>query len=79
MAVFVTLSTTLRSYVPDYDPHAGLSQNVPGPTTARALAQSIGLPLEHIKVVMINGRHAPLETSVVDGDRVAYFPAVGGG
>ena len=47
--------------------------------SAGALAEKIGLPLEEIKIIMLNGRHAKLEQTVSDGDRVGYFPAVGGG
>ena len=47
--------------------------------TAGELAQRIGLPLEEIKIVMINSRQSELDSVVHDGDRVAYFPAVGGG
>jgi molybdopterin converting factor small subunit len=30
-------------------------------------------------VVMVNGRHAPLEQELQDGDNLALFPLVGGG
>ncbi len=79
MAVFVTLSTTLRSHVPGYDPVAGLTLDLPPAADAAALAQTLGLPLDAVKVVMVNGRRAPLAAPLADGDRVAYFPAVGGG
>jgi molybdopterin converting factor small subunit len=46
---------------------------------AEALAAVIGIPRSEIKIVMVNGRQSALSTLVRDGDRVAYFPAVGGG
>ena len=46
---------------------------------AETLALHLGLPLEEIRIVMINGRQEELSCPLRDGDRVAYFPAVGGG
>ena len=79
MSVHVKLSTTLRDCCPGYDPVAGLDIPLPRPVSAGELALSLGLPLDQIKIVMINRMHAPLDRIVNDGDRVAYFPAVGGG
>ncbi len=79
MSVFVTLSTTLRSFVPGYQPAQGLTLDLDGPITAAALAERLGLPLPEIKIVMLNGRRAELDELVRDGDRCAFFPAVGGG
>ena len=79
MPILVKLSTTLRAHVPAYVPAAGLTVPFAAPLTAEALAKQLGLPLDDIKVVMVNGVQASLGQPLVDGDRVAYFPAVGGG
>ncbi|MDR2696069.1 MAG: thiamine biosynthesis protein ThiS [Deltaproteobacteria bacterium] len=79
MSVLVTLSTTLRDSVPDYDPAQGLSVPWDGPISTGRLAEKIGLPVREIKIIMHNGRHAGFEQAVHDNDRVSYFPAVGGG
>lgn len=73
------LSTTLRACVPGYAPAEGLSLAWDGPVSAGELAAKIGLPVKEIKIVMLNGRHAGLEQIINDGDRISYFPAVGGG
>lgn len=78
MSVHVKISTTLRDYVPDYEPTRGLDVEGSG-RTAESLALSLGIPLTEIKFVMINGRQLPMQTELTNGDRVAYFPAVGGG
>ncbi len=80
MSILIKLSTTLRDCVPDYDPETGLIV-VPDESlrTAGDLARRIGLPEQEIKIVMINSRQCELDSPVHDGDRVAYFPAVGGG
>lgn len=79
MSVYVNLSTTLRQCVPGYQPAEGLHLEISDPVSAGDLARRIGLPLSEIKIVMLNGRRAELEALVNDGDRVGYFPAVGGG
>ncbi len=47
--------------------------------TAGELASRLGIPAAEIKIVMINGRQGDLRNAVTEGDRIAYFPAVGGG
>ncbi len=79
MSVLVKLSTSLRARVPGYDPFSGLHLDLPEGGTAGDLAETLELPASEIKVIMVNGLHADPETSVRDGDRVAFFPAVGGG
>ena len=82
MSILIKLSTTLRDLVPGYDPETGLQVSLgenESSLTAGELASRIGIPHEEIKIVMINSRQNDLDSSVKDGDRVAYFPAVGGG
>lgn len=79
MSIYVNLSTTLRSFVPDYSPVDGLQLELAEPVSAGQLARNIGLPLSDIKIVMLNGRRSELDSVVRDGDRVGFFPAVGGG
>lgn len=79
MAIHVKLSTSLRDYVPEYRPADGLWVEAGPAVTAKTLAGQVGLPLEAIKIIMVNGAHAEFETLIKDGDRVGYFPAVGGG
>lgn len=79
MKLTVKLSTTLRDHVPGYEPEAGLQVEMPQGSTVAQLAQHLGLPLEDIKIVMVNGRQQQVDDPMRDGDRIAYFPAVGGG
>ena len=79
MHLTVKLSTTLRDCVPGYKPEEGLSLDMPEGNTAESLARHLGLPLQDIKIVMINGRQRKAGDLLRDGDRVAFFPAVGGG
>lgn len=82
MSIHIRLSTTLRDYVPGYVPETGIQAELAlgeVSVTAGELASRIGLPAEEIKIIMINGRQSSLESPVEKGDRIAYFPAVGGG
>jgi molybdopterin converting factor small subunit len=79
MSVHVKLSATLRDHVPGYVPAEGLRVDVrPGETVA-GLARALGLPSDQLKIIMLNGIHANPDALVTDGDRVAFFPPVGGG
>lgn len=81
MSVHIQISATLRKRVENYDPEKGIELQLPGKgsITARDAALMLGLPMEEIKFVMINGRAQAMETPLHDRDRAAYFPAVGGG
>ncbi|WP_374287916.1 MoaD/ThiS family protein [Desulfovibrio desulfuricans] len=79
MKLTVKLSTTLRDCVPDYVPETGLQVEMPEGSTVAQLAQRLGLPPQDIKIVMVNGRQHKVDDPMRDGDRIAYFPAVGGG
>ena len=80
MSILIKLSTTLRDCVAGYDPEAGIVVEPDSSLhTAGDLVRRIGLPEQEIKIVMINSRQSDLSSAVRDGDRVAYFPAVGGG
>lgn len=51
---------------------------VPGDTVG-TVVDRLGIPLDDLKLVFVNGVHSPLETPLTHGDRVGLFPAVGGG
>ena len=56
-----------------------LQVEMPEGSTVAQLAQHLGLPRRDIKIVMVNGRQHQVDDPMRDGDRIAYFPAVGGG
>ena len=47
--------------------------------TAQSVVARLGIPLEDLTLVFVNGVHAALATPLADGDRLGLFPAVGGG
>ncbi len=80
MRILVKLSTTLRDHVPDYKPTPGLELNdVPEGTTVAEIVKRLNIPEKEIKIIMVNSRQSPLEAELHDNDRLALFPAVGGG
>jgi sulfur-carrier protein len=79
MAIDLMLSSALRPYVPDYDPLKGMQIEAKPDLTVLALMESLGIPAKEVKIVMLNGRSAPKDSPLNDGDRLGLFPAVGGG
>ncbi|MGC8719590.1 MAG: MoaD/ThiS family protein [Thermodesulforhabdaceae bacterium] len=79
MALQVFLAATLRRYVPDYNPETGVILSVDSGKTVSDIARIMGIPKEEIKIVMVNGIHSSLDHLLKGDERVAFFPAVGGG
>ena len=53
---------------------------IEGPATIRDLAESLGLPIRRVRIMIVNGKQSDLQTSLADGDEVYIFPpAIGGG
>jgi len=75
MHITLKCFATLSRFSP---PDAEAYPFVPGETVAGVVAR-LGIPAEELKLVFVNGVHAPLSTTLADGDRVGLFPAVGGG
>lgn len=79
MALQVFLAATLRRYVSDYNPETGVILSVDSGKTVSDIARIMGIPKEEIKIVMVNGIHSSLDYLLKGDERVAFFPAVGGG
>lgn len=47
--------------------------------TAGDIIRHLGIPVEEVAILLINGFHKKPENEVKDGDIVALFPPVGGG
>ena len=55
------------------------SMDIHGPTTARDLARAVGLDLDEIGLVTIDGVQSGLEDPVRPDSRLCFFPYVSGG
>jgi sulfur carrier protein ThiS len=79
MAVQILLNATLRGYVPDYDPYAGVRREVaPGTTVAQVLAD-LGVPAEEVTLIFVDGRRQEPDYSLRGAERIGLFPPIGGG
>ncbi len=53
---------------------------VPDGATVRDLAERLGLPLDHVRIITVNGRQVDLDHRLAESDQVYLFPpAFGGG
>jgi len=79
MSIRILLSSSLRKYVPHYDPLAGVQRTIEHPISVKDLCEELKIPAEAVKIAMINGKRVGMDHHVEEGDRVALFPPVGGG
>ncbi|MFW6178126.1 MAG: pseudouridine synthase [Desulfohalobiaceae bacterium] len=75
MHIQLKLYATLAKHQPENSQAYPLE---PGDTPRRLLSR-LGVGEQEVKVCFVNSRHADLDTALQDGDKVAFFPAVGGG
>jgi len=79
MPLKILLSSTLRKYLPGYDPVKGISFSVDGEITVEELCERINIPCAKIKIVMVNGKSKSMEHVLKGNERVGLFPPIGGG
>jgi molybdopterin converting factor small subunit len=79
MKVEVRVFATLRRYLPELGIGEPKILEVPAGTTLDQIRDSLGLPAEEVKVIMVNHLQASPEDPAQDGDRITYIPAVAGG
>ncbi len=79
MPIKVILSSTLRKYVPGYDPIKGLEMEVEKGTTLKDVMVRLKIPEKDIKIAMVNGVRVRLNKKLEGNERIGLFPAVGGG
>jgi molybdopterin converting factor small subunit len=48
-------------------------------TTARHLVETLGIATKRVQLIFVNGVVREFEHVLAEGDRVAFFPAIGGG
>ena len=79
MALKVFLSSTLRQYIPRYDPSEGSEFSLNRKTTVSELCKLMNIPEDKIKIVMVNGKSESFDYELQGDERVGLFPPVGGG
>ena len=78
LRVTVKLLATYRRHLPAGTKGA-YQPPVRSDATVRELLAQLPLPPEDAKVVLVNGRGAPPDQVLREGDVVAIFPAIAGG
>jgi molybdopterin converting factor small subunit len=80
MKIELNLYASLRTYLPPAN-----QGRAEGPTevqegaTIRELLIQLGVPVDAVKMIFLNGVHATGDETLKEGDRVGVFPPVAGG
>jgi molybdopterin synthase sulfur carrier subunit len=77
--LIVFLSSTLRRYIPGYDPDKGHEIQVQKGTTILDLCGQLNIPADMVTIIMVDGRAEDLDHVLHGSERVHLFPAIGGG
>ena len=75
LKIDLNLFATLSGYAPHQDGPFRVACS----TTVGELVRKIGIPVEEVKLIFINGRKQNMDYILKDKDRVGLFPPVGGG
>ena len=78
MQIEVRLYATLRRYALSAA-EGVLNVDVPEGGKAADVIASLGVNVDEVHILMINGVSSPLDQVLVEGDRLGLFPAIGGG
>ena len=79
MPLKILLSSTLRKHVPDYDPAKGVVLYPVKDMTVAELCEKMNIPVDRIKIIIVDGKNKSLEHVLTGVERVGLFPAIGGG
>lgn len=74
MQITVKLFATLRD-----NREKIMTMEVESGITPRLICERLGIPVDEVAIIMINGRGVNLETVLQTDDVLALFPPVGGG
>jgi len=47
--------------------------------TCGMLLDKLGIPVKDVAIVLVNGVNRTLKDALCDGDRISFFPSIGGG
>ncbi len=75
----IILSSTLRKYLPDYDPVKGVDFTIEVKLTVTELCRQLGIPPDEVKIIMVNGKSKGFDYLMQGDERIGLFPPVGGG
>ncbi len=79
MRIEVAAFANLRRYLPELKLGQTRSLDITPGTTARQVAEQLGLPVDEVQVVMRNHAHATLDDILEEDDRLVFIPLIDGG
>ncbi|MFZ5572360.1 MAG: MoaD/ThiS family protein [Thermodesulfobacteriota bacterium] len=79
MKIQLNLFATLSRYKPEGGAAEAMTIACEEGLTIRELLVGLGLPMDQVKLIFVNGVHAQPDAVLKNGDRVGVFPPVGGG
>ncbi|MFW5908040.1 MAG: MoaD/ThiS family protein [Desulfosalsimonas sp.] len=79
MELEVYLYASLAKYLPDNASGKVVMVSAQPGSTAKQILGKLGVPEKEVKIAFINGVRKDLDSPVSDGDRIGFFPPVGGG
>ena len=79
MPIKVFLSSTLRRSVSGYDPVKGINLTESREITVKDLCKKINVPVNKVKIVIIDGKIESTDYILKGNERVGLFPPLGGG
>jgi molybdopterin converting factor small subunit len=74
MQVTIKLNASLRQHGRCVSNNGILLLEMEENVTTREVVQKLGIPLEKVKMIILNGIGATLDSILNDGDRIALFP-----
>lgn len=79
MRIQVALYATLSKYLPPDAQNRKAVITVKDGATVREVMHHLGIPSDLPNILLVNGRQAPEETVLTDGETLAIFPPLAGG
>jgi hypothetical protein len=74
MHVTVKLNASLRQYGKSVSSDGTFLLEIEENSTAREIVQKLAIPLEKVKMILLNGKGVGFDSILNDGDRIALFP-----
>ena len=79
MQIELHLYASLAAYLPRSAVSKTARVPLPDGAQVHDLMITLGIPEKAVKLIFVNGMHAPPTATLQNGDRVGLFPPVGGG
>ncbi|MFP4159377.1 MAG: MoaD/ThiS family protein [Desulfobacterales bacterium] len=79
MELEVYLYASLAKYLPQDAADKRVMASAPEGSTASDILKQLDVPEKEVKIAFVNGVRKGLDARVAHGDRLGFFPPVGGG